>query len=102
MAEKLSVLNKIYYKLPVCLQNVMCGIKGYLVNKRRYNKKFYQYLKLYENKNVIPVDELETFFAGSKECSHFMKNYFVNVVLILMEKIFMKSYRSYRYCQKMM
>ena len=73
MAEKLSVLNKIYYKLPVCLQNVMCGIKGYLVNKRRYNKKFYQYLKLYENKNVIPVDELRHFLQEAKNVPFYEK-----------------------------
>ena len=73
MAEKLSVLNKIYYKLPVCLQNVMCGIKGYLVNKRRYNKKFYQYLKLYENKNVIPVDELKHFLQEAKNVPFYEK-----------------------------
>ena len=73
MAEKLGVLNRIYYKLPVCLQNVMCGIKGYLVNKRRYNKKFYQYLKLYENKNVIPVDELKHFLQEAKNVPFYEK-----------------------------
>ena len=75
MAEKLGVLNKLYYKLPVCLQNLMCSVKGYLVCRRRYNKSFYKYLELYEGGKVNAILELRRFLQEAEK-SEFYKDLF--------------------------
>ena len=61
MAEKLGLLNRVYYNLPVWMQNVMCSAKGYVICKRRYKRQFYKYLYQYEKGEIDPERELRNF-----------------------------------------
>lgn len=43
------LLEKIYAKSPVWIQNLMCSAKGYMICRRRYNKAFHRELSRYQN-----------------------------------------------------
>lgn len=78
MAEKLGLLNRVYYKLPVCFQNLMCSIKGYLVCMRRYNEQFYGFLGQYESGQIDSVGELRRFLRSARNTAYY-KNLFDKV-----------------------
>jgi phenylacetate-CoA ligase len=50
------VLNKIYSKSPLFLQNIILNIKGYIIFKRRYNKNFNNYLSIHKKSNNRQID----------------------------------------------
>ncbi|MFW6311773.1 MAG: hypothetical protein ACOC1K_06010 [Nanoarchaeota archaeon] len=71
--------ENIYLKLPILLQYLLLNLKGYLIRKKRYNKQFYKYLKLYE-KNLglelkTPSDEFYNFIKYANN-SHFWNKIF--------------------------
>ena len=45
----------------------MCSLKGKMITKRRYNKEFYNYLNLYETKQISPEQELRNFLYAIKD-----------------------------------
>ena len=51
-------LESIYNASPYWVQNVMCSVKGYLINKRRYSKAFRSELERYEKHRYNPQQEL--------------------------------------------
>ena len=50
------VLNKIYSKSPLFLQNIILNIKGYIIFKMSYNKNFNNYLSIHKKSNNKQID----------------------------------------------
>lgn len=57
----MNIVNTIYNSSPVCMQNLMCSAKGWLIKRRRYNKNFLAELKKYEFGVYNPDEELRKF-----------------------------------------
>ncbi len=57
-------LQKIYDYSPVFFQNIMCSVKGWGIQRRRYGKEFFRYLSDYENHRVSPDESLNTFLKS--------------------------------------
>ena len=78
----------IYYrKAPVLLQSLILNIKGYLINKSRFNKNFKNYLDYYVKNDYNKLDEIEfRKFLLNASRSNFWKNRFANHKLDLNAK----------------
>lgn len=61
------MLEKIYDLSPVWMQNVMCSIKGYMINRRRYGRQFFEELEKLESRAYDPRKELCEFLRQAKE-----------------------------------
>lgn len=48
----------IYKKIPINLQNIACSIEGYRINKKRFNKSFWENLKAYEERMSWTQEQL--------------------------------------------
>lgn len=57
----MGIIDQLYNYSPVCIQNIMCSAKGWLIKKRRYNKLFWEELKKYESYAYNPDEELKKF-----------------------------------------
>lgn len=57
----MGIIDKLYNSSPVCIQNLMCSVKGWLIKRRRYNKNFLEELNKYESGAYNPDDELRKF-----------------------------------------
>ena len=51
-------IQQLYDISPVWVQNLMCSVKGWLINRRRYGKAFYAELERYENGHYHQTHEL--------------------------------------------
>lgn len=60
----MSVLQTIYDHAPVFFQNIMCSVKGWIMQRRRYGKDFFRYLSDYEERRVSPEERLDTFLKS--------------------------------------
>lgn len=60
-------LQGLYDKAPVWVQNLMCSMKGYMINRRRYGKQFFEELEKLESKSYDPRKELCDFLRQAKE-----------------------------------
>jgi phenylacetate-CoA ligase len=56
--------NTIYDRSPVCVQNLICSTKGYLICRRRYNRNFYHYLKNFKDREYDPSNCLKIFIKN--------------------------------------
>lgn len=61
------MVEKIYDLSPVWVQNAMCSIKGYMINRRRYGKQFFEELEKLESRVYDPRKELCKFLRQAKE-----------------------------------
>lgn len=59
-------IEKLYNSSPVWLQNVICSAKGYLINRRRYGKGFYEALSEYEQNGMTHEQRLHNFLSAIK------------------------------------
>lgn len=51
------MLNKLYRYLPVFLQNILVSMKGFQIQRTRFNKNFIRYLEEYEKSNPDNINE---------------------------------------------
>lgn len=63
----MSVLDRIYDASPVFFQNIMCSVKGWLIQRRRFNDHFFEELKKYEKRVYDPEKELIDFLYDIRE-----------------------------------
>ena len=61
------MVEKIYDLSPVWVQNMMCSIKGYMINKRRYGRQFFDELDKLESRAYDPRKALCEFLCQAKE-----------------------------------
>ena len=50
----MEMLKIIYNNSPVFIQNIMASAKGYIIKRKRFDKKFYRELYRYENNHYKP------------------------------------------------
>lgn len=62
----MSVLDRIYDVSPVFFQNLMCSVKGWLIQRRRFNTQFFEELENYENRVYDPEKELIDFLYNAR------------------------------------
>lgn len=55
------MIERIYDITPACIQNLMCSIKGWQIQRRRYNKQFFEELAKYETGAYDPAEQLTAF-----------------------------------------
>jgi phenylacetate-CoA ligase len=53
----MGLLQKIYDKSPILIQNTMVSVSGYLRNKSRYGKIYYEYREFLERFDELPLNE---------------------------------------------
>lgn len=75
MSNRIGFKEQIYYSSPVCIQNLLCCIKGYFIRKRRYSKEFMQCLKLYESKAFDGHEELRRFLQKIADVPYYKRLY---------------------------
>ena len=56
----------IYEMMPTTIQHLMCSVKGYIINKRRYNSEFFKCLDLFERHKVDSKVELKKLLLNKK------------------------------------
>lgn len=71
------MMQKIYDKSPVFIQNLMCSGQGWLIKRRRYNKAFYKELDFYLKHKADGVVLLDMFLNGLKDVPAY-KDVFAN------------------------
>jgi phenylacetate-CoA ligase len=59
-------LEKLYDASPVWMQNLMCSVKGWLIQRRRYNKGFFEELRKLEQREYSQENELRNFLVSAK------------------------------------
>ena len=59
-------LEKLYDASPVWMQNLMCSVKGGLIQRRRYNKGFFEELRKLEQGEYSQENELRNFLVSAK------------------------------------
>ncbi|MCR4819792.1 MAG: hypothetical protein K5838_01555 [Elusimicrobiales bacterium] len=69
----MKIAEKIYSCLPVFMQHAACTIKGFLINRRRYNSEFFSFLNAYENRSVNAEQELRKFMCGISEMDYYRR-----------------------------
>ena len=57
------ILEKIYNYAPVWMQKVMCTVKGWTVQRRRYAKGFFCEMERLESRKDNPEELLRKFLA---------------------------------------
>lgn len=60
-------LDKIYNLAPVWMQNVMCTVKGWTVQRRRYAKGFFRELERLESRKDNPEEMLRVFLELARQ-----------------------------------
>lgn len=66
-------LEKIYNLMPVWGQNVMCTVKGWTVQRRRYAKGFFRELERLEDRKDDPDEMLRKFLALARQVPAYAK-----------------------------
>lgn len=54
----MAAFEKLYRRLPICLQNVACSAEGWRINRRRYTTDFMRMLWEYEARTPWPREQL--------------------------------------------
>lgn len=76
------MLKKLYFNLPIVLQNFVISIVGYNIKRERFDKIFYQLLKFYKSTNDKELIKLEEerlkYFIKNAQLSSFWKERFLN------------------------
>ena len=67
------MLQEIYDKSPVFLQNIMCSVKGEINRRRRFGKGFFNYLDLLENRQINAEKELGYFLKSVENVPAYKK-----------------------------
>lgn len=62
----MMLLEKLYNYSPAWMQNIMCSVKGWLLQKRRFGKGFFRELARLEARQIDPKAELDSFLADIK------------------------------------
>ena len=57
----MGIFERIYDRVPVYIQNLMCSVKGWQIQRRRYNKQFFEELAKYESRAYAPAEQLTAF-----------------------------------------
>lgn len=57
----MSKLEKLYDASPIFFQNLMCSGKGYLQNRGRYGKKYWEYREFFKQFDRLPLSEQEKY-----------------------------------------
>jgi phenylacetate-CoA ligase len=73
MIEKMSILNIIYDASPITVQNLFCSVKGYFIQKQRYNSNFYKQLQKFENRGYDPIVCLKQFLFQCKNTPYYQQ-----------------------------
>lgn len=63
----MSIIEKIYDQSPVFIQNMGINVKGWLIQRRRYNKGFYKELFRYEHGLYDGAKELALFLQSVRD-----------------------------------
>lgn len=82
-------LEKLYDLAPICIQNLMCSMKGYVQNKERYGKKYEEYrsfFKLFdgyssEQQKAYQLERLHELLRYAVEHSAFYKKLYKGIDL---------------------
>ncbi|GHV04221.1 capsular polysaccharide biosynthesis protein CapK [Bacteroidia bacterium] len=67
----MSILNTIYNSSPIFVQNIFCSIKGYFIQKKRYNSNFHLQLQKFENREYEQITCLKQFLLNCKEVPYY-------------------------------
>ncbi|WP_415988194.1 hypothetical protein [Butyricimonas virosa] len=67
----MSLIKVIYLKSPVWIQNIMCSLQGWIIQKRRYSKSFFEELRRYEGFYYKPEKCLRGFLEDIKEVPYY-------------------------------
>lgn len=67
------MLQDLYDKMPYYVQNLMCTIKGWIIQHRRYGNGFYRELEAYEKKEYKFEEELTSFLDNVRNVSYYRK-----------------------------
>lgn len=62
----MSIIERIYSSSPRWMQNIMCSAKGWAIQRRRYGKDFFKYLRLFETRQINPTDALHDFLESAR------------------------------------
>lgn len=63
----MSLIEQLYDLAPVAVQNLMCSVKGWLIQKRRYNAQFFEELQKLEFREYSPQKELADFLHKARD-----------------------------------
>jgi len=72
----MSFLEKVYEGSPIFFQNIMTSVKGYLQNKNRYGKTYYEYRNFLEEFDKLSISKKKEF--QEKSLIYFIKFAYVN------------------------
>lgn len=83
----MGMLEKVYDKVPLFLQNVMCTVSGYRKNRNRYGKAYWEYRRFLgefdtwspDEQRRYQSDELSRFLQYTVEHSPFYKNLYSGI-----------------------
>ena len=53
----MGYLEKIYDRIPIFAQNIMCSAKGFYKARERYGKKYWEYRKYYKDVDTLSFEE---------------------------------------------
>lgn len=68
-----KLLEKIYGHLPVWAQNVMCSVKGWTIDRKRYSKEFHRQLERMERREDDPEEMLRKFLVLARNVPAYAK-----------------------------
>lgn len=57
----MGFISRLYDLSPVAMQNLMCSVKGYLIKRRRFGKRFFTELDKFEKRQYDGTEELMSF-----------------------------------------
>ena len=72
----------IYEMMPTTIQHLMCSVKGYIINKRRYNSEFFKCLDLFERHKVDSKVELKKLLLAAQCTAYYQKIFSENNINI--------------------
>ena len=72
--------QKLYESAPLWLQNIAVNVEGMRICKRRYNRRFHEVLKHFENHDYLSQDELRRFMLEVKDVKAYKETYSTELV----------------------
>jgi len=71
------MLNQLYDKAPVFFQNILVSLRGFQIQKKRFNRNFIKYLEEYEKNNSSRVNEnmLRHFLENAQKSTFWKKRF---------------------------
>lgn len=67
------MIQGIYDKVPVCVQNLMCSVKGWMIKRRRYGDGFFAELEALEKGIYNREEVLKSFLNEAKKTPFYQK-----------------------------